>query len=36
MTPSRPEYTKTPPQTAGSYYFLIEKMPKTAFFDKNL
>jgi hypothetical protein len=33
MTPSRPEYTKTPPQTGGSSYFLIEKSPKTAFFN---
>jgi hypothetical protein len=34
MTPSRQEYAKTPPQTGGSSYFLIEKSPKTAFFDK--
>jgi hypothetical protein len=25
MTPSRPKYTKIPPQTGGSSYFLIEK-----------
>jgi hypothetical protein len=31
MTPSHPEYTKTPPQTGGSFYFLIEKSPETAF-----
>jgi hypothetical protein len=47
MTSSRSEYTKTPPQTGGcSYfviekspktsYFLIEKSPKTTFFDENL
>jgi hypothetical protein len=36
LTPSRPEYTKTPPQTGGSLYFLIEKPHKTAFFDENL
>jgi hypothetical protein len=36
MTPSWPEYTKSPPQTGGSSYFLIEKSPNTAFFNKNL
>jgi hypothetical protein len=36
MTPSRPEYTKTPPQTGGSSYILIAKSPKNAFFYKNL
>jgi hypothetical protein len=37
MTPSRLEYTKTPPQISGSSYFLIEKSIKTAFFKyKNL
>jgi hypothetical protein len=30
MNPSQPEYTKTPPQTGGSSYFLIEKSLKTA------
>ncbi len=30
LTPSRLEYTKTPRQTGGSYYFLIEKSPKIA------
>jgi hypothetical protein len=34
MTPSRPEYTKTRAQTGGSFYFLIEKLPKTEFFLK--
>jgi hypothetical protein len=29
---SWPEYTKTPPQTGGSFYILTEKSPKTAFF----
>jgi hypothetical protein len=32
MTPSRPEYRKTPLPPAGSSYFLIGKLPKTAFF----
>jgi hypothetical protein len=32
MDPSQLEYTKTPPQTGGSSYFLIEKLPKTKFF----
>jgi hypothetical protein len=32
MTLSQPEYTKTPPQTSESSFFLIEKLPKTAFF----
>jgi hypothetical protein len=32
MTPSRLEYTKTPPETGGSFYILIEKWPKTTFF----
>jgi hypothetical protein len=32
MTPSRPKSTKTPPYTGGSFYFLIEKSPKTAIF----
>jgi hypothetical protein len=36
MTPHQPEYTKIPPQTGESSYYLIEKSPKTAFFDKNL
>jgi hypothetical protein len=31
MTSSRLEYTKTPPQTGGSSYILIEKSPKAAF-----
>jgi hypothetical protein len=31
-TSSRPEYTKTPPQTGGSSYILIEKSSKTTFF----
>jgi hypothetical protein len=31
LTPSRPEYTKTRPQT-GSSYLCIEKSPKTAFY----
>jgi hypothetical protein len=33
-TPSRPEYTKTPLQTGRSFYFLIEKLPKTVFLNK--
>jgi hypothetical protein len=32
MTPSRPEYTTTPPEGSGRAYFLIEKSPKTALF----
>jgi hypothetical protein len=32
MTPSRLKYTKIPPQTGGSSYFLNEKSPKTGFF----
>jgi hypothetical protein len=32
MTPSRMECTKTPPQTGGCSYFLIEKSPNTTFF----
>jgi hypothetical protein len=32
MTPNRPEYTKTPPQTSGCSFLLIEKSPKTTFF----
>jgi hypothetical protein len=31
MTPSWPENTKTPPQSGGNSYFLIEKSPLTAF-----
>jgi hypothetical protein len=31
MTPRRPEYTKRPPQSDGSSYFLIEKSPKITF-----
>jgi hypothetical protein len=31
MTPNWPEYTKTPPQTSGCSYLLIEKSPKTKF-----
>jgi hypothetical protein len=31
MTPSRPEDTKTSPETGGSFYFFIEKSSKTAF-----
>jgi hypothetical protein len=27
-----PKYTKIPPETSGSFYFLIAKSPKTAFF----
>jgi hypothetical protein len=34
MTPSRQEYIKTPTQTGGSSYFLIEKSPEKAFFIK--
>jgi hypothetical protein len=34
MTPSQPEFRKTPPQTCGSLYFLMEKLPKTAFIYK--
>jgi hypothetical protein len=30
MSPSRPKYTKIPPQTGGSSYFFIGKVPKTA------
>ncbi len=29
-------YSKTTRQTGGTFYFLIEKSSKTAFFDKNL
>jgi hypothetical protein len=36
MTPSWPEYTKTPPQSSGNFYFLIEKTPLTAFLYKNI
>jgi hypothetical protein len=37
MTPSQPDYTKSPPKTSGSSYFLIEKLPKKAYFIyKNL
>ncbi len=36
MTPSCPEYTKTPPQKCGSSYILIEKSPKTPFSVKPL
>ncbi len=36
MTPCRPKSTKIPPRTGGSSYFLVEKSPKSAFFDKNL
>jgi hypothetical protein len=32
MTPSQPAYTKTQPQTGGSYYILNEKWPKTTLF----
>jgi hypothetical protein len=31
MTPNRPKYTKIPPESDGSSYFLIEKSYKTAF-----
>jgi hypothetical protein len=31
MTPSCPEYTKTPTQTGGIPYILIEKSPKITF-----
>jgi hypothetical protein len=34
MVPSHPEYTNTLPQTGGSFYFLIKKLPETEFFDK--
>jgi hypothetical protein len=34
LTPSRPGYTKTPPKKDGSSHFLIEKLPKKAFFTK--
>jgi hypothetical protein len=36
MTPSRLEYTKTPPQTGGCSYFLIEKSPKTTSLMKTI
>jgi hypothetical protein len=36
MTPSQPEYTKTPPQTGGSSYILIEKLPKLHILEKSL
>jgi hypothetical protein len=36
LTPSQPEYTKTPPQTGGSFHFLIEKSPKTVFFTQKV
>jgi hypothetical protein len=32
MTPSKPECTKTPPQTSGCFYFLILKSPTTKVF----
>jgi hypothetical protein len=35
MTPSQQKYTKTPPQTGGSSYILIEKSPKLNFLTKN-
>ncbi len=35
MTPSRLEYSRTLSKTGGSYDFLIEKSPKTAYY-KNL
>jgi hypothetical protein len=35
MTTSQPGYTKTPLQTGGSFYILIEKLHKTTYFDKN-
>jgi hypothetical protein len=31
ITPSRPKYTKIPPQTGGISHFFFEKSPKTAF-----
>jgi hypothetical protein len=34
MTPSQLECTKSPPQTGGSSYFLIEQLLKTVFFNK--
>jgi hypothetical protein len=34
MTPCWTEYTKTPPHAGGSFYFLIEKLPITAFIGK--
>jgi hypothetical protein len=34
--PSWLDYTKTPLQIGGCSYLLIEKSPKTAFFDRNL
>jgi hypothetical protein len=36
VTPSRPNFTKIPPQTGGSSSILIEISPQTPFFDKNL
>jgi hypothetical protein len=36
MTPSLSEYIKTLQQTGGSFYILIGKLPKTAFFDKKI
>jgi hypothetical protein len=33
MTRTQPEHSKTPPQTNGSSYFLIEKLPKTVFLN---
>jgi hypothetical protein len=36
MTPSQPKYPKILPQKGGNSYFLIEKSPKTAFFQKTL
>jgi hypothetical protein len=36
MTPSRPGYTKSSPQTGGCSYYFIEKSPKTTFFYENL
>jgi hypothetical protein len=32
MTASHLEYAKTPQQTGGSFYFLNDKSPETAFF----
>jgi hypothetical protein len=36
LTPSWPDYTKTPPQTGGCTFFVIEKSLQTTFFSKDL
>jgi hypothetical protein len=36
MTPSWSQYTKIPPQSGGSSFFLIEKSPQTEIYDQKL